>query len=158
MRFKARIAVVSALERLLQVADKINNANGSESTVLVMSASGWSFRIRPGSGVTAGVMAFVEIPHATVFDKYRISSSNADDAICVLLDLSNLVRALKSAVASVSSKIMVSLVKKQDNLIYLEFTVCGDSMILEQLVPVQMSNAQKIQDSSEPDVPEPIVG
>jgi hypothetical protein len=159
MKFRARIAVVSTLEKLLQVADRVNNTSGNsdESTVLVMSSSGWSFRVLPQSGVTAGVMVYVEVPHSTVFDRYRIASSNPDNAICLLLDLSNLVRALKSAVASISSKIMVSLIRKPDNSIYLEFTVSGDAVMLEQLVPVQVSPAQKIEDSAEPNVPEPIV-
>jgi hypothetical protein len=152
MKFRARMSVASALERMLSALDKV--AGSSEDSVLVMSPDHWSFRVSPSSGAAAGVFSFCEIPTKVVFEKYRIASSIDGNRICLMVDIGNLVRALKSAHGLV--KVLVALVKR-DDAVSLEFSITGEAISLVQNVPVQIGNLRSIEDSAEPQVPEPLV-
>jgi hypothetical protein len=152
MKFRARVAVASTLERILSALDKVSGS--AEDSVLVMSPDCWSFRVSPSSGAAAGVFSFCEIPTKVVFDKYRIASSIDGNRICLMLDIGNLVRALKSAHGVV--KVLVALVKR-DDAVSLEFSITGEAISLVQNVPVKIGNLRNIEDSAEPQVPEPTV-
>jgi hypothetical protein len=152
MKFRARVSVASALERVLHALEKVSGS--SEDAVLVMSPESWSFRIAPASGATAGILSFCEIATNGVFDKYRIASSIEGNKICLLLEIGNLLRALRSALGLV--KVLVALVKR-DDAVSLEFSVSGEAISLVQNVPVKIGNARNIEESSEPQVPEPAV-
>jgi len=91
---------------------------------------------------------------SSVFDTITISSLN-DDVIALQIDLSHLLRALKST--ENASSITVRLMKKNElPTLSFEITLSDVSKTLQD-VPVSLQSMKRLEEVCEPDLPEPQV-
>jgi HUS1 checkpoint protein len=91
---------------------------------------------------------------SSVFDTITISSLN-DDVIALQIDLSHLLRALKST--ENASSITVRLMKKNDlPTLSFEISLSDVSKTLQD-VPVSLQSMKRLEEVCEPDLPEPQV-